>query len=84
MKKINKTLVLVVVLMTATVAVVSNNYSTSKENLDMAKKLQMYEEYYNRAEALFDEVEEDNESYFDSDAGANYLHIRSMIRDNKK
>lgn len=79
MKKINKMLVLVVVLMTAAVAVVSSNYNASKENLEMAKKLQMYKEYYNRAEALFDEIEEYDDSYFDSDAAADYLHIRSMI-----
>ena len=33
---------------------------------------------------LFDEIEEDNEAYFDTDRGANYLYQRNKIKNINK
>lgn len=39
-----------------------------------------YKLYYEKAEKLLDEVEEDNEAYFDTDRGADYLYQRDKIK----
>jgi hypothetical protein len=39
-----------------------------------------YKLYYEKAEKLLDEVEEDNEAYFDTDSGADYLYQRDKIK----
>lgn len=38
--------------------------------------------YYDRAEFLFDEIECDNENYFDGDTGLDYLKARQVILNN--
>lgn len=48
-------------------------YVSVKENYQ-------YKLYYEKAEKLFDEVEEDNEAYFDTDRGADYLYQRDKIK----
>lgn len=48
-------------------------YVSVKENYQ-------YKLYYEKAEKLFDEVEEDNEAYFDTDKGADYLYQRDRIK----
>lgn len=48
-------------------------YVSIKENYQ-------YKLYYEKAEKLFDEVEEDNEAYFDTDRGADYLYQRDKIK----
>lgn len=45
-----------------------------------AKENYQYKLYYEKAEKLFDEVEEDNEAYFDTDKGADYLYQRKKIK----
>lgn len=47
-------------------------------------ELNTYKRYYNASEKLFDEIEEDNESYFDGDTGSDYLDIRKEIKDMNK
>lgn len=47
---------------------------------DKNDELETYKRYYNASEKLFDEIEEDNEAYFDTDRGADYLHIRKEIQ----
>ena len=39
-----------------------------------------YKLYYQKAEKLFDEIEEDNEAYFDTDRGNDYLYQREKIK----
>lgn len=39
-----------------------------------------YKLYYEKAEKLLDEIEEDNEAYFDTDRGADYLYQRDKIK----
>lgn len=46
----------------------------------LAKENYQYKLYYEKAEKLFDEVEEDNEAYFDTDKGADYLYQRDKIK----
>ena len=50
---------------------------------DKNDELETYKRYYNASEKLFDEIEEDNEAYFDTDRGADYLHIRKEIQSMK-
>ena len=50
---------------------------------DKNDELETYKRYYNTSEKLFDEIEEDNEAYFDTDRGADYLHIRKEIQSMK-
>lgn len=50
---------------------------------DKNDELNIYKRYYNASEKLFDEIEEDNEAYFDTDRGADYLHIRKKIKSMK-
>lgn len=45
-----------------------------------AKENYQYKLYYEKAEKLFDEIEEDNEAYFDTDRGADYLYQRDKIK----
>lgn len=49
------------------------SYTIAKENYE-------YKFYYEKAEKLFDEIEEDNEAYFDTDRGADYLYQRNKIK----
>lgn len=39
-----------------------------------------YKLYYEKVEKLFDEIEEDNEAYFDTDRGNDYLYQRDKIK----
>lgn len=47
---------------------------------DKNDELDTYKRYYNASEKLFDEIEEDNEGYFDTDRGADYLHVRKEVQ----
>ena len=47
---------------------------------DKNDELDAYKRYYNASEKLFDEIEEDNEAYFDTDRGADYLHVRKEVQ----
>lgn len=44
------------------------------------KLIDSYKTYYIASEKLYDEIEEDNEGYFDGDRGANYLKARKEIK----
>lgn len=50
---------------------------------DKNDELETYKHYYDASEKLFDEIEEDNEAYFDTDRGADYLHVRKEIQNIK-
>lgn len=65
--------IIIVLLSTLCVVLVFINYITCAENYQ-------YKLYYEKAEKLFDEVEEDNEAYFDTDKGADYLYQRDKIK----
>lgn len=52
----------------------------SSSMADKNDELDTYKRYYNASEKLFDEIEEDNEGYFDTDRGAYYLNIRKEVQ----
>ena len=52
----------------------------SSSMADKNDELDTYKRYYNVSEKLFDEIEEDNEGYFDTDRGADYLHVRKEVQ----
>lgn len=56
------------------VAIIGSSMADKNDELDT------YKRYYNASEKLFDEIEEDNEGYFDTDRGADYLHIRKEVQ----
>ena len=58
--------IIIVLLSTLCVILMIITYNASIENYQ-------YKLYYEKAEKLLDEVEEDNEAYFDTDRGADYL-----------
>lgn len=64
---------IIVLLSTLCVILIIITYNASIENYQ-------YKLYYEKAEKLLDEVEEDNESYFDTDSGAYYLYQRDKIK----
>lgn len=65
--------IIIVLLSTLCAILLVVNYATTKENYK-------YKLYYDKAEKLFDEIEEDNEAYFDTDKGADYLYQRDRIK----
>lgn len=65
--------IIIVLLSTLCVVLLVVTYVSAKENYQ-------YKLYYEKAEKLFDEVEEDNEAYFDTDKGADYLYQREKIK----
>ena len=65
--------IIIVLLSTLCAILLLANYATAIENYQ-------YKLYYEKAEKLFDEVEEDNEAYFDTDKGADYLYQREKIK----
>ena len=69
--------IIIVLLSTLCAILLVISYTTTKENRE-------YKLYYEKAEMLFDEIEEDNEAYFDTDRGANYLYQRDKIKNINK
>lgn len=65
--------IIIVLLSTLCSVLLVVTYVSAKENYQ-------YKLYYEKAEKLFDEVEEDNEAYFDTDKGADYLYQRDKIK----
>ena len=65
--------IIIVLLSTLCAILLVVSYATTKENYK-------YKLYYDKAEKLFDEIEEDNEAYFDTDKGADYLYQRDRIK----
>lgn len=64
--------IIIVLLSTLCVILMIITYNASVENYN-------YKLYYEKAEKLFDEIEEDNEGYFDTDRGADYLYQRELM-----
>ena len=65
--------IIIVLLSTLCSVLLVVTYVSAKENYQ-------YKLYYEKAEKLSDEVEEDNEAYFDTDKGADYLYQRKKIK----
>lgn len=64
--------IIIVLLSTLCVILIIITYNASIENYK-------YKLYYEKAEKLLDEIEEDNEAYFDTDRGADYLYQRELV-----
>lgn len=69
--------IIIVLLSTLCAILLVISYTTTEENRE-------YKIYYDKAEMLFDEIEEDNEAYFDTDRGADYLYQRNKIKNINK
>ena len=65
--------IIIVLLSTLCIVLMIISYNASIENYQ-------YKLYYEKAEKLLDEVEEDNEAYFDTDRGSDYLYQRDKIK----
>lgn len=81
MKKILYIIIAVLVITnTATVITLTN---CSNGNSKLRNKLNVYMTYYNKAETLFDEIEDYNEAMFDTDKAEDYLQARDKVKDIK-
>lgn len=65
--------IIIVLLSTLCVILIIITYNASIENYQ-------YKLYYEKAEKLLDEIEEDNDAYFDTDRGNDYLYQREKIK----
>ena len=65
--------IIIVLLSTLCVILMIIIYNITIENYQ-------YKLYYEKAEKLLDEVEEDNDAYFDTDRGSDYLYQRDKIK----
>ena len=65
--------IIIVLLSTLCIILIIITYNASIENYQ-------YKLYYEKAEKLLDEVEEDNDAYFDTDRGSDYLYQRDKIK----
>ena len=65
--------IIIVLLSTLCIILMIISYNASIENYQ-------YKLYYEKAEKLLDEVEEDNDAYFDTDRGSDYLYQRDKIK----
>ena len=65
--------IIIVLLSNLCVILMIISYNTTIENYQ-------YKLYYEKAEKLLDEVEEDNDAYFDTDRGSDYLYQRDKIK----
>lgn len=65
--------IIIVLLSTLCVILMIITYNASIENYQ-------YKLYYEKTEKLLDEIEEDNDAYFDTDRGADYLYQRKNIK----
>ena len=65
--------IIIVLLSTLCVILMIISYNTTIENYQ-------YKLYYEKTEKLLDEVEEDNDAYFDTDRGSDYLYQRDKIK----
>lgn len=55
------------------------NLHLISENERLQKENKQYKDYYVKAEQLFDLIEDENESFFDTDQGEEYLVARKNI-----
>ena len=65
--------IIIVLLSTLCIILMIISYNPTIENYQ-------YKLYYEKAEKLLDEVEEDNDAYFDTDRGSDYLYQRDKIK----
>ena len=65
--------IIIVLLSTLCVILIIITYNASIENYQ-------YKVYDEKAEKLLDEREEDNDAYFDTDRGSDYLYQRDKIK----
>ena len=65
--------IIIVLLSTLCVILMIISYNATIENYQ-------YKLYYEKTEKLLDEIEEDNEAYFDTDRGSDYLYQRDKIK----
>lgn len=72
--------IIIIVLMMVSSFVGVNAANKIDSSNETNKELELYKAYYDASEKLFDEIEEDNEAYFDTDKGADYLYIRAKIK----
>lgn len=65
---------IIIAILLYVIAFISSNKYDKEEELDV------YKTYYNKAEKLFDRVEEGNDEYFDLDEGQDYIKARENVK----
>ena len=83
-KKTNIIWTIVVSILIATIITLTILLANARTaNTELRNKLSLYQDYYKKAELLFDEIEDRAEVFFDTDRAADYLIARGKIKDNK-
>lgn len=80
MKKVNKSTVLVLlILVVTTISATISLVNAVTANTKLRKEVRTYKSYYNASEALFNEIEEYNENLFDTDKAIDYYEARKSL-----
>ena len=84
MKKINKIIALVMLILVATtISATISLVNATTANVKLRKEISAYKEYYKSSEALFNEIEDYNENLFDSDKAIDYYTAKSKLNNNR-
>ena len=84
MKKINKIIALVMLILVATtISATISLVNATTANAKLHKEISAYKEYYKSSEALFNEIEDYNENLFDSDKAIDYYTAKSKLNNNR-
>ena len=80
MKKVNKVIALVMLILVATtVSATINLVNAVTANTKLRNEVKAYKSYYKSSEALFNEIEDYNENLFDSDKAIDYYNAKDKI-----
>lgn len=80
MNKVSKSTIFVLLILVATT--ISSTISLVNAviaNTKLRKEVKDYKAYYNASEALFEEIEDYNENFFDTDKAVDYYNARLPI-----
>ena len=80
MKKVNKVTALVLLILVATTVSATISLANAvTANAKLRKEVRTYKSYYNASEALFEEIEDDNENLFDTDKAIDYYEAKKSL-----
>lgn len=80
MNKVSKSTVFVLLILVATtISSTISLVNAVTANTKLRKEVKDYKAYYNASEALFEEIEDYNENFFDTDKAVDYYNARLPI-----
>lgn len=70
---------MLLILVATTISSTINLVNAVTANTKLRKEVKDYKAYYNASEALFEEIEDYNEKFFDTDKAVDYYNARIPI-----